>query len=209
VRLTGYLLLASTVCLAGVHIVTDAQGKKIVMNAGHSAPVMQISKPPAPVFAVAAGDTRTWNQIHEASRAYGLDPDLVAAVIRAESNFNPNAVSRKGAQGLMQIMPGTARLLGLQDAFDGRENIHGGCRYLRSLLDEFNGDIKLALAAYNAGRDNVLKYNGIPPFSETRNYVRQVLLYYSGNDGMLFAGGRRVRVVRGDGGRVLVTNQRR
>ena len=188
---------------------TDAQGKKIVMNGGHSAPVMQISKPEVPVFAVTAGDTPTWTHIHEAAHTYGLDPELVAAFIKAESNFNPNAVSRKGARGLMQIMPGTARLLGLEDAFDGRENIISGCRYLRSLYDDFKGDIKLALAAYNAGKDNVLKYNGIPPFPETRNYVRQVLFYYSGNDGMLFAGGRRVRVVREAGGRVLVTNQRR
>jgi soluble lytic murein transglycosylase-like protein len=188
---------------------TDAQGRKIVLNAGHSVPAMKAVKPPPAVFAVQTGDTQTWSHIHEAARTYGLDPDLVAAVIRAESNFNPNAVSRKGAQGLMQIMPGTARLLGLQDAFDGKENIKGGCRYLRSLLDDFNGDIKLALAAYNAGGDNVRKYNGIPPFPETRNYVRQVMLYYSGNDSMLFSGIRRVRVVRGDGGRVLVTNQRR
>ncbi len=115
--------------------------------------------------------------INACALEYGVDKSLVKAVIHAESGYNPNAVSSKGASGLMQLMPKTAHGLHVADAFNPRDNIRGGVRYLRFLLDTFKGDVSLALAAYNAGLANVAKYKGIPPFSETRNYVAKVLSY--------------------------------
>ncbi len=114
-------------------------------------------------------------EIDEAAAATGLPPELIVAVIYHESGGNPRAVSRAGARGLMQLMPRTARALGVSDPFDPRQNIMGGARYLRNQLDRFGGNIALALAAYNAGPANVYKYKrDIPPFRETRNYVRSI-----------------------------------
>lgn len=108
---------------------------------------------------------------------YGVSIHLIKAVIHAESGYNPNAVSSKGASGLMQLMPGTARSLKVADRFNPRDNVEGGVKYLRFLLDTFHGDVSLALAAYNSGLGKVAKYGGIPPFNETRNYVNRVLSY--------------------------------
>lgn len=111
------------------------------------------------------------------SRQYGVDRNLVKAVIRAESGYNPDAVSRKGAAGLMQLMPKTAQHLKVTNSFDPEENIRGGVKYLRFLLDTFRGDVTMALAAYNAGLARVAQYGGIPPYEETRNYVARVMNY--------------------------------
>jgi soluble lytic murein transglycosylase-like protein len=108
---------------------------------------------------------------------YGVDKSLVKAVIHAESGYNPNAVSSKGAQGLMQLMPKTAQGLKVNNSFDPKDNIRGGVRYLRFLLDTFKGDVTLALAAYNAGLSRVSQYGGVPPYAETRNYISKVLTY--------------------------------
>lgn len=116
--------------------------------------------------------------VREAARTHGVDPRLVAAVARRESAWNANAVSRAGACGIMQLMPDTARFLGVRNVFDPRENIHGGTRYLRTLLDTFDGDLDLTLAAYNAGPGAVQKYKGIPPYRETQAYVAAVRTTY-------------------------------
>lgn len=115
--------------------------------------------------------------IASCSRQYGVDSALVKAVIHAESGYNPHAVSPKGAQGLMQLMPKTAQGLKVADTMNPSDNIRGGVRYLRFLLDTFNGNESLALAAYNSGMGSVAKYGGVPPFQETRNYVAKVLSY--------------------------------
>lgn len=112
--------------------------------------------------------------VEEASRLHQVSPQLVKAVIAVESEFDQWAVSSKGARGLMQLMPGTARRLGVADSFDARQNILGGTQYLRLLLDQFGGDVSLALAGYNAGENAVLRYGGIPPYRETRGYVAKV-----------------------------------
>ena len=112
--------------------------------------------------------------IRDAARQYSLDPILLTAVARQESRFKPHAVSPVGARGVMQLMPATATWLGVRNAFDPRQNIFGGAKYLKMLMDTFNGDISLSLAAYNAGPGAVKKYRGIPPYRETRNYVAAI-----------------------------------
>ncbi len=118
-------------------------------------------------------------QIRMVCQRHGLDQNLVKAVIRAESAFDPQAVSPKGAMGLMQLMPGTSRDLGVLNPFDPDQNLDAGVRYLKLLLNRFNNNVRHALAAYNAGPENVEKYGGIPPFDETQVYVQRVLDYYS------------------------------
>jgi hypothetical protein len=114
------------------------------------------------------------HHVDEAARLHQVSSDLVKAVIAVESEFDQWAVSSKGARGLMQLMPDTARRLGVADTFDARQNIFAGTQYLRQMLDQFGGDVDLALAAYNAGPNAVLRYGGIPPYRETRGYVQKV-----------------------------------
>ena len=115
--------------------------------------------------------------ILDASALHDVDLTMIKAIIMAESGYKRRSVSKHGARGLMQLMPGTAKALGVKDIFNPEENIHAGVRYYKSLLDRFDGDEKLALAAYNAGVRNVRKYKGIPPFSETKRYIKKVLAY--------------------------------
>lgn len=120
-------------------------------------------------------EKRISSAVVTASQKYNLPPELILGVIKQESGFKPCAESQCGAQGLMQLMPETAKDLGVKDSLNIEQNIDGGSRYLKQMLDQFGGDTKLALAAYNAGPSNVQKYGGIPPFEETQNYVRSVL----------------------------------
>jgi len=135
--------------------------------------------PPTPVSV--AGDTTQYDALIQASAARnGVDPALLKGLIRAESNFDPNAGSPAGAQGLTQLMPGTAAGLGVTDVHDPAQAIEGGAKYLRSQLDAFGGDQTKALAAYNAGPGAVTRYGGVPPYAETQQYVQRVLGYASG-----------------------------
>ncbi|MCX6079927.1 MAG: lytic transglycosylase domain-containing protein [Chloroflexi bacterium] len=134
----------------------------------------------APGGTAVTGDFATL--INQAAQKYNVNPGLVQAVVKAESNFNPSAVSSAGAQGLMQLMPATAAGLGVTNPLDPAQNIEGGVKFLSQLLSHYNGNVQLAVAAYNAGPGAVDKYNGIPPYQETQTYVTRVLGYYnSGN----------------------------
>jgi soluble lytic murein transglycosylase len=157
-------------------------GADIYASQGADGSVSYTDTPTAPDYTVIIRETPPvlpWRDVaaREAER-YGLDPRLVRAVIYVESGEDPRAVSPKGAQGLMQLMPGTADELGVGNAFRPRENIQGGVGYLASLLQRFGGNLELALAAYNAGAGAVQKYGGIPPYPETQAYVRKVLEVY-------------------------------
>jgi soluble lytic murein transglycosylase-like protein len=144
-------------------------------ESAESANFLRSSKPFSPQDVDAA--------IDQAAARHNVDPNLVRSVIKVESNFNPNAVSRKGAMGLMQLMPSTARSLHVTNPFDPQQNVDAGVRHLKQLLESYGGNVKLSLAAYNAGAGAVARSAGIPRFSETQNYVRRITnLYYGGSD---------------------------
>jgi len=148
------------------------------------------------------------------AEAWRLDPRLVDAVIQAESGYDPRARSSKGAMGLMQLMPDTARELSVIDPWDPGENLRAGTRYLRRMLDRFGGRLELALAAYNAGPEAVRRHSGVPPYRETREYVRRVLALYHGDPSYRLApagddrGGRPTYIVRDARGRLIMTTRR-
>jgi soluble lytic murein transglycosylase-like protein len=209
---------------------TDASGKRVFVNAEPPAtrpskasmnivPRGFTARPAQPSFVTPtemstydrANREKITEMIREVSDRYRVDPALVRAVIQTESNWNSNAVSRVGAQGLMQLVPGTAQQLGVSNAFDPKQNLDGGVRYLHSLLERYNGDLDKALAAYNAGPGAVDRAGGIPRYRETRDYVQKV------TDSYYRPGGNRLprafdeersihRTVESDG-RVVFTNE--
>ncbi len=145
--------------------------------------------------------------IEQAAARHNVNPNLVRAVVKVESNFNPNAVSRKGAMGLMQLMPATARQLKVKNPFDPEQNVDAGVRHLKQLLDSYGGDVNLTLAAYNAGAGAVARNSGVPHYAETQNYVRRITnLYYGGSDFSPGASRDPVRVQRDARGVLYISN---
>jgi soluble lytic murein transglycosylase-like protein len=173
------LLLIAITARADVYLYKDSQGVLVFTNVPNHAGYRRVwrdpnSSEPAPSFS----NSYYEDLIRAASGRHNVDPDLIRAVIKAESDFRSNARSNKGAMGLMQLMPETARLHNVADAYDPSENVEGGVRHLKMLLARYQGDLELSLAAYNAGSGAVEKHGGIPPFAETKEYVRRVLRYY-------------------------------
>lgn len=143
----------------------------------------------------------------EKSRLYGVDPKLIKEMIREESGWNPNAISPKGAMGVMQLMPQTATLMGVKNPFDPVENIDGGVRYMKYLLEKFNGNVSFALAAYNAGPTVVETLGRIPNISETQNYVRRISYRYSGSPHQSFKKPSKIKAVVLPDGTIIYTNR--
>jgi len=169
---------SESICMADFYAFTDSSGKMHISNApmdGRFEMIMRETRDKKNAPVTEASIDRI---IRAKSEKYGVDPTLVKAMIKAESNFKPSATSEDGAKGLMQLMPGTALEMGVADISDPAENIDGGVRYLGHLLDVFGSDTSLAIAAYNAGEKAVRRYGAIPPFAETRDYVKKVLQYY-------------------------------
>jgi soluble lytic murein transglycosylase-like protein len=173
----GWLLLPA-IGHADVYAFRDQDGVIHFTNVPTHNGYRRIMRDTAGAPPMAANGADYESLIRSASDRHSIDADLVRAVIKAESGFNSNARSRKGAMGLMQLMPDTARLYNIANAYDPVDNIEGGVRHLRMLLERYRGDLRLSLAAYNAGSGAVEKYGGIPPFAETREYVRRVLRFY-------------------------------
>ncbi len=167
---------------AGMYQCTDAEGGVLFTNSPIRPGCRQLggyrTDPLSQIISSSSDSTRFDGIIVSSSERYGVDPALVRAVVKAESDFNETARSRKGAQGLMQLMPDTARLHNVSNAYNPEENIEGGVQHLKLLLDRYQGNVQLTLAAYNAGIQAVEKYRGIPPYSETKEYVRRVLDFH-------------------------------
>ncbi len=161
-----------------VKVGTSPDGRKIIYNESPAQHARRYSTRMSPV-----PDTELVPLIERHSLAQNLDPKLVRAVIQAESGYNRRALSNKGAMGLMQLMPMTAKLLRVSDPWSAEENVRGGTAYLRQLLNRFQGRVEWAVAAYNAGPGAVERHRGIPPYRETREYVRRVLALYQGGEG--------------------------
>jgi soluble lytic murein transglycosylase len=182
--LLGLLILPS-VGLGDVYMYRDQNGVVNFTNVPSHGGYRRILREGGNVRAAVSVSGDYDEVIRSASDRHSIDADLVRAVIKAESGFNSNARSSKGAMGLMQLMPDTARLYNVLNAYDPVDNVEGGVRHLRMLLERFQGDLRLSLAAYNAGSGAVEKFGGIPPYVETREYVRRVLRFYDA-----FRGGR-------------------
>jgi hypothetical protein len=179
---------------AQVAAVTEGDGKRVFMNDNGGAITVRlgvvtgtgVAGPSS--YRTRGGKTVTREEMHEhardAAERHQIDPALVRAIITAESAWNPNAISRKGAQGLMQLMPATANDLGVKDPFDPKQNIEGGVKHLRGLLEKYDGDLDRTLAAYNAGGGTVDRVGGVPNYRETRNYVQKIqdAYFQSGGD---------------------------
>lgn len=202
VLLTGALLFADAV-QADVKLAVKGNGSKVIYNVGRSPKGGRGSDL---AWLAKQHDRRSkFDAVIERYAAqYDVDPTLVRAVIQVESNFNPNCVSNKGARGLMQLMPATARRFGVTNIHDPEQNIHGGVRFLAYLMRLFNDDLPRVLAGYNAGENAVLRYGGIPPYEETSTYVVRAMTVYRGRPygaGVSFAGTRGKATLRGGFGR--------
>ncbi|HSS79322.1 MAG TPA: lytic transglycosylase domain-containing protein [Thermoanaerobaculia bacterium] len=165
---------------AGVRVEIGSNGRKVIVNENT---VQRFRRLAGQLVPVPSADLEPL--IQRQSDSQNLDPKLVKAVIQVESGYNHKALSNKGAMGLMQLMPDTASLFNVRNAFDPEENLRAGTRYLRQLLDRFAGRLELALAGYNAGPGAVEKHRGVPPYAETRDYVKQVMMLYRGDHGDL------------------------
>jgi soluble lytic murein transglycosylase-like protein len=164
-----------TLLFAAATLTTPSQIMKLYPRTAHVSVSMSS-------FTALRPDRAYDHLVAEAAERYDLDPALVKAVMRTESSFDPFVVSPAGAQGLMQLMPSLAEEMGVTDVFDPRQNIMGGAKYLRQLLDAIRGSGPLALASYNAGPGNLARYKGIPPFEETRSYVKKVTALLAGSE---------------------------
>ena len=175
------LFLACAVPAQAERIVAmvDVHGHTVYVNAQESGGTVRGARVYRPVRSANSMPVHEVDKlVVQAATAKQVDPKLVHSIIQVESAYDPNAVSRKGAMGLMQLIPGTAKRFGVENPFDPGQNIHGGVSYLKYLLDMFGGDVTLSLAAYNAGENSVLRSGGVPPFRETQEYVRRVNYLY-------------------------------
>ena len=192
IRIAVLALLAVSVApasaFAQIYAWRDANGTLVLSDRELNTPTKIYEVPGAPSYRTTMADTaaaaapspRFDDLVVAHAQRHALRPELVRAVIQVESGYNPMATSPKGAMGLMQLMPATARQLGVRNPYDPEENIRGGTAYLRQLLDRYDGNEQLALAAYNAGSGAVDRYGNVPPYRETRDYVRKVLERYAG-----------------------------
>jgi len=179
--IVSLLLVFASAASADIYKYTDENGVVCYTDAPFGKKTQKVLKENTVVETKAASDAGDYSHyVRSAATKYEIEPELIQAVIRTESNGNHRAVSRKGAMGLMQLMPSTASDMNVGNPFNPEENIEGGTRYLRYLLEKFNGDMTLALAAYNAGPKTVEKYGCVPPISETKEYVKKVFSLYKG-----------------------------
>lgn len=192
-------LLALPALAGEVKIEVRADGTKVLVNEPGEARARRLA---ARLVQPPDGEMLRLIENHAYDR--DLDPRLVQAVVQVESGYNPRALSNKGAIGLMQLMPGTAAQLAVDDPWDIEQNLRGGTSYLRQMLDRF-GDLELALAAYNAGPEAVARHSGIPPYDETRAYVRKIFRLLDGDAGDEELDGRRVRILRDANNRIRLT----